>query len=255
MRLKLLTLNLHCFAEEDIPQKQQLIVQEIIHKNPDIIFLQEVVQTHSLRPVKENIKADNYGYTLQHMLEEQGLNYFYYYEAIKIGFGIYDEGLGILSKYSLSNKAATHISKTNDYQNWKTRKVLTCDVNMDGHDIRVATTHFGWSDGYEVFEDQFQLASKVLIDCDLAILAGDFNVESGSKEYQYIKNRGWHDVFEDNEQYKNAMTFSADSVNGLAESRIDYIMTNKKVKLTNQAILFDRQRVSDHFGVFAEIEL
>jgi len=255
MKLKLLTINLHCYAETDVKNKQLIIVNEIMNCNADIIFLQEVAQTHDLKIIKENIKDDNYGYILQNMLKEQSVDYFYYYEPIKMGYGIYDEGVGILSKFPLNNKISKLISKTTDYQNWKSRKVLAYDLNLDNKNIRVATTHFGWTDDLEIFEDQFDLASGVLNENGLAILAGDFNIAGDSKEYEYIMGLGWHDIFSHHKNYVNAITFHGDDVSKSKESRIDYIMTNRKIKLINQSILFKKRRVSDHYGVFAEIEI
>jgi endonuclease/exonuclease/phosphatase family metal-dependent hydrolase len=37
--------------------------------------------------------------------------------------------------------------------------------------------------------------------------------------------------------------------------RIDYIFSSKKVKVLNRYILFNKQRVSDHYGVYIEIEV
>jgi len=253
MKLKLLTINLHCFAENDVANKQLILVDEIVNKNADIVFLQEVAQTNKLDIIKSNIKKDNYGLTLQSLLEEKGIHYFYYYDPIKMGYGIYDEGVGILSKYILKNEISHHISKCLDYQSWKTRKVLAYD--LEDFSVRVATTHFGWSDGYELFEDQFKIANDVLRDKNLVILAGDFNIEYGSKEYQNIIALGWVDVFDGNPEYEKAVTFKSDNVNDTKDSRIDYIMTNKPVQLIDQEIVFIEKRVSDHFGVYVEIEL
>ncbi len=255
MKLKLLTLNLHCFAEENIEQNQKLIAETIIKLDADIIFLQEVAQSMTLPILTKSIKEDNYGYAIQQELNKLGNTYNFYYEPIKESFGCNDEGLGILSKEPLKFLSSNHISKTIDYGNWKTRKVLAYELDTKTKKIALATTHFGWSDGYEVFEDQFALATEKFADADLVILAGDFNIVADSKEYKYIINKGWNDVFHMNSEYRNAPTFRGDDVTKFKQRKIDYIMTNQEVKLLNQKILFIEDRVSDHYGVFAEIEV
>ncbi|XMB72915.1 endonuclease/exonuclease/phosphatase family protein [Mycoplasmatota bacterium WC30] len=255
MKLKLLTLNLHCFAEQNIEQNQKLVAEMIIKYDVDIVFLQEVAQTMNLPIIKDNIKENNYGYMIQQELSGQGYIYNYYYEPIKESFGSNDEGLGIISKKPLKFLSSKYISKTIDYGNWKTRKVLAYELETDSKKIALATTHFGWSDGYEVFEEQFTLATEDFINIDLVILAGDFNIVSDSKEYKYITKNGWNDVFYKNPDFKNTPTFRGDEDTMRRQVKIDYIMTNKEVELLNQKILFIEDRVSDHYGVFAEIEV
>lgn len=248
--LKLLTLNLHCLVEDDLPGKQKLIAEAIEQYDADVVFLQEVAQTQSLK----GIENDNYGMTLKRLLEEKEKQYHFYYEAIKDSFGKYDEGIGILSKHELRFRAAEYISKTRDYDNWKTRKILIMEDQDQLSGILFATTHFGWSDGYEVFEEQFETASRLFPMDRIVILAGDFNISSTSKEYDYIIQRGWYDIFSEDEALKHAPTFLGDNVALFENVRLDYILSNKPLKLLRGKILFMDQRVSDHFGVFAEIE-
>ena len=255
MRLKLLTLNLHCFAEKNIKQNQKLIAETIVEYDVDVVFLQEVAQTMNLPVIKERIKENNYGYMIQQELLNLGFTYNFYYEPIKESFGDNDEGLGILSKEPLKFLSSNYISKTIDYGNWKTRKVLAYELDVNTKKIALATTHFGWSDGYEVFEEQFELAAEKFYAADLVILAGDFNIVADSKEYKYITNLGWRDVFHKNTKYRNASTFRGDDVTKFKQEKIDYIMTNQEVVLLNQKVLFTEDRVSDHYGVFAEIEV
>ena len=157
MKLKILTLNLHCFAEKNIDAKQDMIIKEIIENNIDIIFLQEVAQSIDEIVISNGIKKDNYGYRLKTKLLKKGHKYNYYYDAFKKSFNKYDEGLAILSKFNLDLVESAYISRTIDYDNWKTRKVIIYKIK--NFKINLATVHFGWTDDLEKFEDQFDQAS------------------------------------------------------------------------------------------------
>ncbi len=249
MRLKLMTLNLHCLVEDNLEHKQKLISEKISSLEIDIVLLQEVAQTRS----KGFIVEDNYGLTLQTLLEELGIKYYYYFEPIKESFGKYDEGVAILSRVPLKHVKSCFLSKSTDYSNWKTRKLLVYEFDSE-KTIFLATTHFGWTDEIEVFEDQFGIANELLIKEQFAILAGDFNVTPNSKEYNHIKEKGWNDLF-DNEDYRDFPTFKSDDANSITEQRIDYILTNFLPVIIKQEILFTEEMVSDHYGVFCEIEI
>lgn len=255
MKLKILTQNLHCLVEKDIEDKQKLIADEIIKKDVDIVFLQEVAQTKCDQTKGIKTMPDNYGLKLLELLEKAGFKAYFYYEPIKESFGIYDEGVGIISKYPLEQVKTRYISKIREYSDWKSRKVLTGELHLNHQKILLATTHFGWSDGYEVFEEQFDLATKDIPDNAKVILAGDYNIQTDSKEYAYIISKKWIDIFKNNRTYFNKPTFrGGDDINN-DPVRLDYIMTKQPVKLLDQEIVFIEQRVSDHYGVYVEIEI
>ena len=253
MRLKLLTLNLHCFAEEDINQKQRFIAQTIKEYDVDVVFLQEVCQPKDNTLQCALTKEGNYALALQQLLEELGSTYQLYYDPIKIGFAIYEEGLGILSKHPLVHNTTKYISKTREYENWKARKILAYDLIQDNQTITMATTHFGWSDGFEVFEEQASFATESLPSDHLTILAGDFNIIPDSKEYDHLMTLGWHDTLGTDFRYESTFHEAMDVHDNT--SRIDYIMTNQPVELLEHEILFTNTRVSDHYGVYMHIKI
>lgn len=256
MKLKFLTQNLHCLVEKDLITKQHTLANKIAALDIDIVFLQEVAQTKSLDDsLNKTITTDNYGLVLQSLLKQKGLVYHFYFEPIKESFSIYDEGIAMLSKYPLDYVEAKTISKTNDYSNWKTRKALIYKLSLHHKTIALATTHFGWTDDVEIFEDQFDLISQTLMKEDLAILAGDYNIYPKSNEYKHIITRGWLDVFKNDQVYIQKPTFSGEDDAHSKKVRIDYIMTNKPVTLVDRAILFTEDRISDHYGVFIEINI
>lgn len=250
MEIRILTLNLHCFAEKEIIEKQRRIAEAIISNKIDLVFLQEVAQTRG-----ELINPDNYGLKIVELLKSEGLDYYFYYEGFKRSFDIYEEGLGFISKYPLSSQQTRFISNINDYENWKTRKILECNLDFFGKKIRIATTHFGWSDELEVFEKQFDKATEAFDLNTLTILAGDFNITPKSKEYNYILDRGWLDLSRDNTEFYLEPTFKGDQTTKDSQVRLDYIMANKQLTVISKKILFNGNYVSDHFGLYMILDI
>ncbi len=252
--MKILTLNLHCFAEETIKENQLLIVETIIKEDIDIIFLQEVAQSENLDIMFDDIKKDNYGYKLKTLLEESGYNYFFHYKIGNLSFNKYDEGIAILSKTLLFDQTHFFVSKKVEYKNWNTRVIVSAKTIVNDKVLTLTSTHFGWSDGYEVFEDQ---VGKVLdnLKCEeINIIAGDYNVKAGSKEYNYVINKGYIDLFYNGEEeYFDISTHIDDMDIQVGSNRIDYIMSNTHFAVSNRKILFKDKKVSDHFGVMIEI--
>ena len=97
----------------------------------DVVFLQEVCQPKDNTLQCALTKEGNYALALQQLLRELGSTYQLYYDPIKIGFAIYEEGLGILSKHPLVHNTTKYISKTREYENWKARKILAYDLIQD----------------------------------------------------------------------------------------------------------------------------
>jgi len=252
--MKILTLNLHCFAEESIEQNQDVIVETILNENIDIILLQEVAQLKTNKIVYGDVKEDNYGYILKKKLEMGGIDYDYYYKFGNQAFGLYDEGLGILSKTKLIDKRSFYVSKTIDYNNWNTRVIVSAKTVIDNLKIVFTSIHFGWSDGYEVFEDQVDQLIDNLKSEDINIIGGDFNISPGTKEYKHIIDKGYNDLFYNKQDdYYNIPTHVNDIDEKDGSSRIDYVMSNKQFKVVKRKILFVENKVSDHYGVLIEL--
>ena len=76
MKLKIITQNLHCFAEENIEEKQKLLSDKIAPLDVDIVFLQEVAQSSCLPT--HTLSNDNYGLKIQKLLKDKNLNYYFY---------------------------------------------------------------------------------------------------------------------------------------------------------------------------------
>ena len=254
-KLRLITLNLHCLEEHNIEDKQKFICDEIIRKEVDIILLQEVAQFSDSKILFENIKESNYGYKLQQLLHLKGHEYFYYFETIKHSFGKYDEGVAILSKYELNDVQGNFISKSNDYDFWRTRKMIKGELVLPNQTISIVSSHLGWTDKYEVFEDQVDRVLSHLDNNQLIIMAGDFNVSPKTKEYSYLINSGLKDLYGSSPKYVFDSTHVSDMDLHVGETRIDYFFSNQNLEVLKREMLFKENRVSDHNGVYIELKI
>jgi len=243
--VKILTLNLHCLVEKHLKKKQRIIAAFIAEHDVDIVFFQEVAQTQTAPTVDYQVRKDNYLVSLQQLLQEDLKVYHRYYEPFKESFHKYDEGLGFLSKYYLTFEQAKRMSRTNSYTDWHTRYVLTYHVTIGRTKLFLANTHFGWTEGEERFEDQFDVAFNTLPSNQIGILAGDFNITPSSEEYNHIMNKGMIDLF-DTEEFRNKPTYEDEFDN----RRIDFILSNQPIDVVEQQLVFSTKKVSDHVGLY-----
>ena len=79
--MKLLTVNVHAWLEENQDEKLDILAQTIAEKAYDVIALQEVNQLIASKFVTRELKMDNYGLILLEKLR----NYIYY-DGVKIVF-------------------------------------------------------------------------------------------------------------------------------------------------------------------------
>lgn len=254
--MKLLTLNLHCFAEENIVENQNSIVDFIIERNIDVCFFQEVAQHFEHKQKEKRIKEDNYVLIIKEKLKQKGHTYYMHYDYSKRGYGIYDEGLAILSKTPITNSDSYYVSNKVDYNDWKTRMNVSCETSYNNKVISLTSVHFGWSDEVEQFEDQFDITLEKLKEDQIHLIAGDFNISEGSKEYDHVVQSGLVDLYYNGEEkYYNDVTH-IDYIDVKNEAhRIDYVFSNMKLNTMKREIVFKKNRVSDHFGVYLEIEV
>ena len=74
--MKLLTLNLHLWAEDDQINKLKKIANFIKENDVDVCFFQEVAQLESNEIIVDNIKKDNNAYLIKTYLDKEYYLYF-----------------------------------------------------------------------------------------------------------------------------------------------------------------------------------
>lgn len=281
--MKILTLNTHSLQEAHYEQKLRWFVEGILRERPDIIAMQEVNQTFNAELLETNmlegqypvpgcmsIRRDNHAAQVAHLLRQAGVDCYWAWIPVKLGYQRYDEGVAVLS---LGRKIrcvdAFPISRTNDYQNWRTRAVL--GVQLEGLEDWFYTVHMGWwNDSAERFLDQWKvlnccIASKRI--CGTVWLLGDFNAPDTvhGQSYEHIVSSGWYDTWQIARHRDCGITVSG-AIDGWREQRkswpeqgvrLDYIWCSQKKEVLSSRVVFNGTKepvVSDHYGVLIEVK-
>ena len=280
--MKLLTLNTQSLQEENYPQKLEQFVKVICQEKPDIIALQEVNQSINAMVAEETllkgfvpypdskvpVREDNHAAQVAFRLHQAGITCSWTWVSGKIGYGIYDEGMALLClNGNITAVDSFFISGCQDYQYWKTRKIL--GVKTSNCNDWFYTVHMGWwKDEEEPFLAQWERLHTTLKKKDSTIwLMGDFNspAQFRGQGYDTIQNSGWQDTYSIAEQKDNGITVEGsidgwkDAKHGAEEGngmRMDHIWCNHVVPVKYSKVMFHgakEPKVSDHFGVCIEV--
>ena len=275
--MKLLTLNTHSLVEDNYSTKLDAFVSAIAEQRPDIIALQEVNQTiaetqadvisEGYVPYDENIviRKDNHVYKAAELLEGAGIKYYWTWLPLKKGYGKYDEGIALMSRSRIIETDVVRISETDDYNNWKTRKIIGIRTEA-APDEWFFSVHYGWWDDLdEPFQNQWQKTAEHMKKYSRVWLMGDFNspAEVRNEGYDMINGGGWYDSYTLAKTRDNGITVGKvidgwrDKVSGTDGMRIDQIWCSQKAEIASSEVIFNgtnRPVVSDHYGVAAEYE-
>ncbi len=271
----MLTLNTHSLIEQNYEEKLVYFVNAIVKYEPDIIALQEVNQTADESSLSDKfltgytqcqsaipLKKDNHAYRVVKLLLEKNINYYWTWLPIKNGYDKYDEGLAILSKKEILETDTVLVSCINDYNNWKTRKIL----GIYSGDEWFYSVHLGWwDDKSDPFSDQWSRLSKHLTGKENVWLMGDFNncAEIRNEGYDLIKNSGWQDTFEISREKDDGITVGTvidgwkDKITDTNGMRIDFIWTNSENRIERTNVIFNGKNepvISDHYGVMITVK-
>ena len=123
--------------------------------------------------------------------EIRGIYYEWTWISAKTGYGKYDEGMALLSKKPIARVQQFLTSKTDDYENWKTRRIL--GIQPEGSSDWFFTVHMGWwNDEEEPFVDQWKCIQETLKDPKYREgtiwLMGDFNSQDDVRTSNVICN-------------------------------------------------------------------
>lgn len=228
------------------------------------------------------LRRDNYALRLAARLQELGTPYYWTWIPVKLGYGRYDEGLALFSRTPVLDTDRFFISRSQDYENWKTREILGIRTQPEGHDpVWCYTVHMGWwDDKEEPFKIQWEQVEKGLEarhdgeDSSLLWLMGDFNspAQVRGEGYDLIAGWGWKDTYHLAKEKDAGITVEG-AIDGWRDKlagdgtdkgergegdvfgmRIDYIWCSKRVEIERSAVVCDGRRypkVSDHNGVMA----
>lgn len=268
--MKLLTLNCHSLAEQNYKEKLEHFVTAIAQIKPDIIALQEVNQSISAPVAGKELREyyqpcdpsllrnDNHVANIARMLREIGISYYWTWLPVKKGYDKYDEGLAIMTLFPILEKKIITISKKDDYNDWKTRKIIGVRT-ADRIDEWFFCVHYGWwNDADEPFKEQWQRTITELPKTKRIWLMGDFNSPADSEGYKLMEESGWTDCYKTAHEHDNGVTVARPIdgwENASDDMRLDQIWCNEKVAPHRSFVIFNGENhpiVSDHYGVLTE---
>lgn len=263
--------------EENYEEKLNEFVNAICCEKPDIIALQEVNQTCCKAPVPESelvgfcpcdtstvIREDNHVYNAVRKPKERGLHYYWTWLGMKIGYGKYDEGMAFMSLSPITETNVLLVSKVNDYNNWKTRKIIGIRTETAPKEWFYSVHYGWWNDEDEPFQSQWETTASHMKQHETVWLMGDFNspAEVRGEGYDMIKAAGWHDSYLQAAQKDSGITVGKvidgwrEKISSTDGMRIDQIWCSKKTVVESSRVFFNGCNhgiVSDHYGVMIEI--
>lgn len=263
-RLKILTLNLHCYQEANQDAKFSQIARAIDDLDVDVVCLQEVGEPWGNGSGDWNANAAK-------IIRDRLRQYYHLHtDWSHIGFDRYREGIAVLSRYGFLTTDAGYVSSAQTVHDINSRKVVMVQVNVPYIGlVNVFSAHLSWPSGgfLEQFERLRAWANhKHGGNIAATFLCGDFNIKAGSDAYQsVVYTREYEDqylaatsrnVFD--EIYRQ---YSSNIEQRLAmDGRIDYIFMQRNSSLQAVAARelftdYDQYgRVSDHTGYCVEFE-
>lgn len=270
--MKVLTLNTHSYMEENLEKQIEVLALAIKANDYQLVALQEVNQRKNssktkpdnyFQPVKKQkaIREDNFMLLLVNRLREMDCNYYWSWVYNHIGYDIYHEGVGLLSKSPLTSNSLL-VSESADPADYRTRNVLISKTQFQGKDFVAVNGHFSWWISPEKgFSYEWQLLEKELEKFPSLplMLMGDFN------NSDVVANQGYQLVMESplnlTDSYKQAEVRHGrgtveQAIDGWQDNhesiRIDYIFNQPAFYAKTYKTIFDgkdRPQISDHLGI------
>lgn len=263
--MKLLTLNVHAWLEDNQAEKITILAQTIVEKGYDIVALQEVNQLMTALPVAHALKQDNYGVILLRQINQQVTQkYSLFWSNSHIGYDKYDEGVAFLTRLPVYEVDPFYCSQHQRLDSILSRKIMGLTVEYQGELIDCYSCHINLPN----CEGENQLENIRTImernpSGNLKMLLGDFNTDAiaNPKAYQEIKNLGLLDSYELAEEKDSGITVekAIDGWRTHSEAkRLDYIFLNQAKRVLSSRVIFNGKNkpvVSDHFGVEVDVIL
>lgn len=278
--MKILTLNTHSLIENEYEKKLLSFAKVIQAEKPGIIALQEVNQTASLPAYPSVflkgyqrcegcdvvIREDNHAARLAELLRKQELSYHWTWIPVKLGYGIYDEGLALFSSKPILETQQFSTSKIQDYQNWKSRKALGIRTAHAGGSWFYCVHMGWWDDAEEPFKYQWDEIENTLAKKGGHLwVLGDFNspAQIRGEGYDYIESFGWKDSFVTAASKDRGNTVDKvidgwkDKMTETDGMRIDMIWARQTENVRSSQVICDGKNhpvVSDHYGVIILVD-
>ncbi len=246
--IRILTLNLHCYQEQDQLNKFKAIAQTIQDFQIDIMNFQEV---------GERIEwdgSDNSAKIIKDYSSEICEKPFdYYWEMAHYGFDVYKEGIAIITHFPILEREQMRMHNSRLQRN-----IIHCKLDTHLGKFNMFCTHLA---GFYDQNYARTVQTKEIVDFVRkkkndevvgSVIAGDFNTPPNTEPYNVIIDNGFIDTLDDDKVY----TYIQPDYKG----RFDYIFfdSDSNLEIIETQIVFNgenRMRVSDHLGVMSTFKL
>ena len=263
--MKILTVNVHAWLEENQMEKIDILAKTIAEKQYDVIAMQEVNQLMNNKIIFDDIREENYAWVLLETLQKYtDTDYYLHWSNSHIGFGKYNEGVAVITRHKIKAEDEFYCTFAQSVRTISARRIVSITINYEGQDIEFYSCHMNLPNcETEDMGENIQTILKRTKNDNLKFLMGDFNTDAihNQEAYQNIINQGLFDTYELAEKKDSGITVNK-KIDGWAtsgsEKRLDYIFSNKKVKVLESKVIFNgenKEVVSDHFGLEVKIEL
>ena len=266
-----MTLNTHSWMEDNDQQQIEVLARRIAKEDYDLIGLQEVNQLLAsplaevdgyFQPTEDQqtIHQDNFLFCLTERLKELGCCYYWSWTYNHIGYDIYHEGIGLLSK-TLMKVASQLVSESSEPSDYHTRRVVIGETMIADQKLIVVSSHFSWwQTNEEAFAYEWRALEKALSEKQgRMIIMGDFNNDAKKVDEGYsLVNRSsleLQDAFS-SAKVKIGENTVEESIDGWDENaaklRIDYIFASQSFQIESYQVVFDGENeytISDHYGI------
>ena len=254
--MKLLTINVHAWIEENQDEKMEILAKVIAENDYDVVAMQEVNQSMNSPVIFRAIRQDNYGWVLLEKISKYtDRTYYYHWSNSHIGYGKYDEGLAIITKHKLLDVDEFYCTRAQSVNTITSRRIniiefYTCHMNLP-------------TNQEEKMADNIQTILKRSQTDNLKILMGDFNTDAinSPEDYKMILSQGLYDTYTMAKEKDSGITVGG-NIDGWSKSkeekRIDYILSNKEIKVKSSKVIFNGENhpvVSDHYGLEVILDL
>ncbi|MDD2239183.1 MAG: carbohydrate-binding protein [Kiritimatiellae bacterium] len=262
--LKVMTLNLHTYQEEEALEKLATVARAIRERDIDLVCLQEVGENWN---GGEGDWASNAARIINDQLPRP---YHLHTDWSHRGFDRFREGVAILSRHPFRGTDAGYVSDSTDPYDIHARKIVMAQVSVPFMGmLHVFSAHLSWpADGFRVQFERLRrwAAERHTPEVIGTLLCGDFNIAADSEAFgQIVQTEAFEEqvlkiwnppafqrVFRDRQE--TSMQVLA------GDGRIDHIWLSRGSQLRAIAAeeLFTSTtygRVSDHTGYLVEFEL
>ena len=263
--MKLLTINVHAWIEENQDEKMEILAKVIAENDYDVIAMQEVNQSMNSLVLFRAIRQDNYGWVLLDKISKYtDRTYYYHWSNSHIGYGKYNEGVAIITRHKIKEEDEFYCTFAQSVRTISSRRIVSITIDYNGQEIEFYSCHMNLPNCET--EDMGKSIQNILTrtkNDNLKILMSDFNTDANGnpEDYQNILNQGLFDTYTLAEKKDSGVTVDKGIhgwANDKSQKRIDYIFSNKEIKVKESTVIFNNENkkiVSDHFGVEVEIEL